>query len=232
MSDVVNDHFQAKRAANYDETVRKVIPGYTTLHAMSRFLLRDALPAQADILIVGCGTGTELIEMGKSMPGWSFTGVDPSAPMLEVAKARVAEAGLADRVTLHCARCDELPKDKLFDAATCLLVMHFLPDGGPKMELMISIAERLKPNAPLLLADLHGPSDSQRYARLMRAWRHWQENAGIDPVEIEKGFRHIEKDIHFVSEKRLFDIFHHAGFKDIEHFHQAFLFGGWLAFKA
>jgi tRNA (cmo5U34)-methyltransferase len=181
--------------------------------------------------VAGAGTGTEIEALGLANPSWSFCGVDPSQAMLKEAEKRLRGVGMAKRAHLHCGTVSDLPGEDKFDAATCLLVMHFLPDDGAKAALLASIAKRLKPGAPFLLADLHGASDTPRHGRLMKAWKRWQLAHDVDPVEVEKGFKHVARDIHFVSETRLFELFHQAGFTGIEHFHQAFLFGGWLAFR-
>ncbi|MBI5120782.1 MAG: methyltransferase domain-containing protein [Rhodospirillales bacterium] len=224
-------HFHDQRASRYDDTVRKVIPGYETLHAMAQFLLEDILGHDAHLLIAGCGTGEEIERLAPHHPGWRFTGVDPSDAMLKQASERLKAKGLQDRAQLVCGTVADLEPATKFDAAACLLVMHFLPDDGTKANLLSGIAQSLKPGAPLILADLHGASDSPRYARMLAAWTRWQLAHGIDPVEVEKGLKHVARDIHFVSETRLFKLLHQAGFTGVEHFHQAFLFGGWLAFR-
>jgi tRNA (cmo5U34)-methyltransferase len=224
-------HFHDQRARRYDDTVRKVIPGYATLHAMAQFLLEDMLGEEAHLLIVGIGTGEEVERLAPSHPGWRFTGIDPSQAMLNQAGERLKKAGLLGRCDLVCGTVDKLGQGQFFDAATCLLVMHFLPDDGAKANLLGGIAKHLKPKAPLLLADLHGSSDTPRFARMLAAWTRWQLAHDVDPVEVEKGLAHVARDVHFVAETRLFKLLHQAGFKEVEHFHQAFLFGGWLAVR-
>lgn len=233
MSDGIDpkQHFHDQRAQRYDDTVRKVIPGYETLHAMAQFLLEGMLGETAHLLVAGCGTGEEIERLAQVHPGWRFTGVDPAQPMLDRAAHRLRAKGLHDRAQLVCGKVSDLDASQKFDAATCLLVMHFLPDDGAKAQLLSGIAKHLKPGAPLLLADLHGTSDSPRYARMLAAWARWQLANDVDPVEVEKGLKHVAKDIHFVSETRLFKLLHQAGFAEVEHFHQAFLFGGWLAIR-
>jgi len=67
---------------------------------------RDGLIADLDppvggtVLEIGCGTGRNLIAVGRAWPGARLYGVDISAAMLDTARAAVAKAGLADRVTL------------------------------------------------------------------------------------------------------------------------------------
>lgn len=223
--------FDAERAPRYDSTIQAVMPGYQSLHALVKFLLADCLGEAAHLLIAGVGTGLEIEILGSANPGWRFTGFDPSEGMIDQAKARMDRTGLAQRAALVVGAIDDLDPAPAFDAATLLLVMHFLPDNGAKLAMLKGIAKRLKPGAPLVLADLHGASDTARHARLMKVWRHWQLAHGLDPEDVEKGFRFIAKNVHFVPETRLFALLHEAGFTGIEHFHQAFLTGGWLAFR-
>ena len=57
-------------------------------------------PAGGAVLEIGCGTGRNLIAVGKAWPKAHLYGVDISAAMLDTARASVAKAGLGDRVTL------------------------------------------------------------------------------------------------------------------------------------
>lgn len=225
------DTFHAARAKRYDDTIRRVIPGYDALHSMSGLILQQEAGADAHVLVVGCGTGAELSTLGAAVPGWRFTACDPAQGMLDVARARVDAAGLGGRVSLHACTTDGLPDGPPFDAATCLLVLHFVPDDGSKLALLKSVAARLKPGAPLLLADMYEDPRSPRYQRLVGAWAQWQLSQGIDPVEVEKGLAHVRRDIHFVTEARLAELLAEAGFGPAERFFGAFLFGGYITHR-
>lgn len=61
-----------------------------------------------------------------------------------------------ERVQLYRGYVDSLPEAKIYDAATLLLVMHFIPDDGSKLLLLQNIAKRLRSGATFVLADLHG----------------------------------------------------------------------------
>ncbi|SEJ43337.1 S-adenosylmethionine-diacylgycerolhomoserine-N-methlytransferase [Sphingobium sp. AP50] len=67
---------------------------------------RDGLIADLDVpkggavLEIGCGTGRNLIAVGKAWPKARLYGVDISEAMLETARACVTKAGMGDRVTL------------------------------------------------------------------------------------------------------------------------------------
>lgn len=126
---------------------------------------------------------------------------------------------------------DELPESELYDAATLILVMHFLPDDGTKLALLQSIAKRLKQGAAFILADLHGDKDSKRFQYFMAAWRLYQlNNVGVSSVEdYQENFQHRVKAIQFVPGARIIELLQTAGFNDIEQFSSAYLLGGWIA---
>lgn len=58
------------------------------------------VPAGGAVLEIGCGTGRNLIAVGKAWPRAALYGVDISEAMLATARGCVAKAGIGDRVTL------------------------------------------------------------------------------------------------------------------------------------
>lgn len=64
-------------------------------------LIADLAPPRGGaVLEIGCGTGRNLIAVGKVWPEARLYGVDISEAMLETAHKAVAKAGMADRVVL------------------------------------------------------------------------------------------------------------------------------------
>jgi S-adenosylmethionine-diacylgycerolhomoserine-N-methlytransferase len=57
-------------------------------------------PPGGSVLEIGCGTGRNLIVAARAWPEAHFFGIDISEAMLETARAKVAKAGLSDRITL------------------------------------------------------------------------------------------------------------------------------------
>src|SRR3546814_18092018 len=90
---------------------------------MTGLLLAERVPADAHILVLGAGGGSEMKAMADAYPGWRFTGVDPAGPMLDLAaEVMGADAGRADMVEGYI---DDAPAGP-FDGATCLLTPPFL----------------------------------------------------------------------------------------------------------
>ncbi len=64
-------------------------------------LIRDLAPPPGGTVIeIGCGTGRNLIAAARAWPDARYFGIDISEAMLETARAKVAAAGLSDRITL------------------------------------------------------------------------------------------------------------------------------------
>ena len=57
-------------------------------------------PPGGSVLEIGCGTGRNLIVAARAWPDARFYGIDISEAMLETARAKVAKAGLTDKITL------------------------------------------------------------------------------------------------------------------------------------
>jgi SAM-dependent methyltransferase len=73
--------------------------------------------------------------------------------MIPSAKDRGLQAGASERVDWRHGYIFDTPPGP-FDAATCLLTLHFVPDDGAKEQTLREIRRRLKPGAPFVLVDL------------------------------------------------------------------------------
>jgi tRNA (cmo5U34)-methyltransferase len=222
----------AKGAAGYDERIRKLFPFYETIHAAINAVLRVYLRPESELLIVGAGTGAEILELGKTNPGWRFLGVDPAQPMLDLANEKILAAGLSHRVSLFKGHVDELPTDRLYDGATMAMVLHFVPDDGGKLKLLCDVAKRLKLGAPLVLMDAHADLSAPESKLFLEAWKHQQNLAGVKWEEVESGMKERMNAIHFVPSERIEQLLAEAGFHRIQRFFQNMTLGGWIVFKA
>lgn len=112
------------------ETLKRIYAGiarrYDVQHALitagadqrGRKLLVNMAVREGDrVLDCGAGTGsTGILAAGKVGPSGQVTLFDLSEAMLDVARARVEQQGLADRVAFHCGDILHLPfEDDSFD---------------------------------------------------------------------------------------------------------------------
>lgn len=216
--------------SEYDEMARMSIPGYDALHTMALSFLRSKLPEKANLLIVGAGSGMELVTFGKANSHWQMLGVDPSVNMLTIAQQKIEQQGLTERVKLFQGYTQELPEDFLYDAATCILVMHFLPDDGSKLELLQSISRRLKSSAIFILVDLFGEKRNETF-ELAQVWRLYSQEMGMTLEMIEKREKGRQEGIYPIPESRVLELLEQAGFGNSIRFYTGLLFGGWIATK-
>ncbi len=222
--------FNGEFSNEYDDVVPNIIPAYHSIYELTQHLLRDKLNAEARILVAGAGTGKEIIYYLKSNPHWSFTGFDPAEPMLSIARKKVAAASLENRISLVHGLVNDVT-EKEFDAATSILVMHFLPDDGTKLNFLKGIANKLKPGAPLALVDIEGEIGSEEFNTLNAAWKNQQIFKRGDTDRVKKEFIIREKEVQFIPQERIESLLEEAGFIKIHKFFKAYLFGGYVAVK-
>ena len=217
--------------SEYDEMAQMSIPGYEALHTMALSFLRSKLPEKANLLIVGAGSGMELVTFGKANSHWELLGVDPSSNMLGLAQQKIDKNDLTEQIKLFQGYTHELPETPLYDAATCILVMHFLPDDGSKLALLQSISQRLKSSATLILVDLFGEKGTANFEQFTQVWKLYSEEMGMSAQMIEKREKARQEGIYPIPEPRVLELLEQADFGKIIKFYTGLLFGGWIATK-
>ncbi len=148
--------------------------------------------------------------------------------MLSIARKKVAAASLQNKISLIHGLIDDVT-EKDFDAATSILVMHFLPDDGTKLNFLKGIADKLKSGALFVLVDLEGEIGSDEYNTLNAAWKNQQIFIRGEKDRVKKEFEIREKEVHFIPQKRIESLLEEVGFLKIHKFFKAYLFGGYAA---
>jgi tRNA (cmo5U34)-methyltransferase len=171
----------------YEHVVKGVNMGYELMFTLTYSFLRALGKAELDILVVGAGGGAEIERFLPDNPGWRVTGVDPSRDMLNLAAAKAERLGVADRVTLIHGSLDDVPADHRFDAATCLFVLHFLPDDA-KVGLLRGMTQLIHPGAPTLIVSVCRAdelNDGDLRDDLLGAWQQYGELHGMAPERMK-----------------------------------------------
>jgi len=212
--------------ARYAEGPRRLVPGLEALHRMSLLLLAERAPRDARVLVLGAGGGMELKVFAEGQPGWRFDGVDPAAEMLKLAEEMLGP--LATRVSLHEGYIVSAP-DGPFDAATCLLTLHFL---GPEERLrtLQEVRRRMKPGAPLVVAHHSFPRDEAGRELWSCRFAAFAVASGADPGMVESGRGFIAHQLPALSPEEDEASLRAAGFSDVSLFYAAFTFRGWVAY--
>lgn len=218
---------QSIPAANYRSFQAALIPGVEGLYRALRAITDAVLSDGASILIVGAGGGREIEALGASPSGYRFLGVDPSPEMLAVAQACVATERLGDRTRLIEGLVDDLPRDEMFDAATALLVMHFIPDDGSKLAFLSGIRARLRRGAAYLHADTCF-DNSGMFERMAPVFAKNAVMGGLAPDVAASVVERI-RTLPIVSETIVRERLEQSGFRVVAPFFRGLWYAAWWA---
>ncbi|MFZ3196722.1 MAG: class I SAM-dependent methyltransferase [Bacillus mycoides] len=219
---------------SYEQRIPCKIPGYYNLYEMMNHFLFTTLPKEnmnPNFLVIGAGGGQEILSIGKQNSNFYFTGVDPSESMLQLAKKRIESEGIQNQIHFVHGTVHSLLTNPLFDAATCMLVLHFIPTIKEKKELLNEISSRLKPGAPFFLSTINGVPHTSMFSAQLNAWRNHMIQNQI-PLEDWNRFENsFETEIFPISETNLLAIMKECGFTQINRFFTSFLIDGYVAIK-
>jgi tRNA (cmo5U34)-methyltransferase len=212
--------------ARYAEGPRRLVPGLDALHRMALLLLAERAPKDARVLVLGAGGGLELKVFAEGQPGWRFDGVDPAAAMLKLAEEMLGP--LAARVSLHEGYIVSAP-DGPFDAATCLLTLHFL-SLEERLRTLQDVRSRLRPGAPFVVAHHSFPRDEASRELWSSRFAAFAVASGVDRGMVETGRGFIAHQLPALSPEQDEALLREAGFSDVSLFYAAFTFRGWVAY--
>ncbi|HEY6739267.1 MAG TPA: class I SAM-dependent methyltransferase [Actinopolymorphaceae bacterium] len=162
MSDEVRERWNGL-AASFDESPDHGLRDPSVRRAWADLLLSVLPPAPADVLDLGCGTGTLSVLLAES--GYRVAGVDLAEQMVAAARAKAATAGVDVRIDQGDAAAPPHPP-RSFDVVLCRHVLWALPDPAAALERW---ADLLRPQGRLVLIE-----------------GSWATGAGLGAAECER----------------------------------------------
>lgn len=221
------NHFSDPQAiADYAARTLKIVPGLGDLHRMAALLLAERMPLDGRVLVVGAGGGLELKAFAESHPDWRFTGVDPSAAMLELARQHLGP--LASRVEMHHGYVSTAPNGP-FDAATCLLTLHFLP-VEERRQTLCEIRRRLRPDAAFVAMHLSVAQLQPERSQWLTRYAAFAAAADVAPEKAQSAAAAIERQLPILSPEQDEALLREAGFSSLGVFYVGLAFRGWVAY--
>lgn len=204
--------FGKDHASEYDRRFEKTAPLRDALHLFVSAIFAE-LPAKARILCVGAGTGAEILKLAASFPGWHFVAVEPSKPMLDLCRSKAEAAGIASRCEFHEGYLDSLPSGEAFDAATSLLVSHFILERTSRMQYFQGIAQHLRPGGLLASADLCADLASAVYQEDLEIWMALMQQAGQTAEQVQNLRTAYGSAVSLIPPEALRELIAEAGFQ-------------------
>lgn len=217
-----HEYFDTPQAAGYDDRFAKLKPTKDALHLALPAVLGE-LSDRARLLIVGGGTGDELLALAEVRPQWRFTLVEPARAMLDVCQRKAAHLG--DRVRYHHGYLDSLPPTEPYDAATAVLVSHFIRDRYVRLAFYRGIHDRLRAGGVLVSVDLC----SQDYDALLPIWIELLRQGGIPEEGLRRQHDAFRDRIALEDTEGLLELAREVGFERCVAFYQVLLMRGWSA---
>ena len=212
----------------YAEGLNAFVPGYGHMQRMAAQLIRERVGETGNVLVLGAGGGMELAALASRYPRWRFLGVDPAAEMLGAAKERLRLAAAGDRVDWHHGYIFDAPLGP-FDAATCMLTLHFVPDDGGKGRTLAEIRKRLKPGAPFVLVDLCIDLAAPDASFALDRYRNFALDSGAEPDRVDATIGRVSSVLNTTSAARNEELLGISGFSQIELFYAGLSWRGWRA---
>lgn len=212
--------------ASYADGPPRFVPGYVAMQRMTTLLLAERVPDDGRVLVLGAGGGLELKEFAQAHPDWTFDGIDPSAEMLTLAGHTLGP--LVSRVRLHQGYIESAPQGP-FDAATCLLTLHFMT-LEERRRTAIEVRRRLKPGAPYVIAHLSFPQGEGERALWLSRHAAFLIASGLAPDKAANARTAIDTQTNIFAPEQDEAILREAGFSNVSLFYAAFSFRGWVAY--
>ncbi len=174
-------------------------------------------------------TGAEMIYLAQNFPQWRFTAVEPASAMLDICRQKAEECGISSRCTFHQGYLDSLDTSNYFDAATCLLVSHFIMQEEERSNFFKQIAARLHPNAYLVSSDLTCDMDTLEYQSLLEVWLRMLKFSQVPVAEIENIRSSYGQNVALLSPQKVESIIIKGGFDSPTLFYQTLLIRAWYS---
>jgi tRNA (cmo5U34)-methyltransferase len=217
----------AEHAARYAEGPRRFVPGFDGLHRIMLQVLRERMPKDGKVLVLGAGGGLEILTMAQAEHEWTFCGVDPSAEMLAAARLTLGDA--ASRVDWIEGLIFDAPRT-LFDGGTCMLTLHFVPDDGAKLDTLKAMRARLKPGAPFVIAHMAIDKNATDADLQFERYARYSEDSGTDPEMVARARTHVKAMLHSVGPGRDEALLKEAGFTGVELVFAGLVWRGWVGY--
>lgn len=159
----------------------------------TEFYRRFLTPGER-VLVVGCGSGRELIALRRE--GYRADGVEPAAPAVARARAVLAELAIEGDVHLGCM--ETTPPAGTWEA--CIFSWHcysYIPERARRVAALRAARDRLPATGRILLSYVRRGAPPRRLPRMITATMARLSGSArrpeaTDVVELQAGGLHFE----------------------------------------
>lgn len=167
----VQAYDDAERVRRYDRDMDRLHPNRHRMVAVALEVLSEFEGRRATVLELGTGTGFFASRLLTRHPGATLLGIDGAAHMIDLASARLRDAGVADRARLVLSNFEDFnPGEAGVDSVDIIFssyALHHLRVDA-KRNVLTRVLRHLNPGGWFLNADLVAHPDPSIEAVIQR----------------------------------------------------------------
>ena len=167
--------------ASWDDFIadeREIAAG---LHAWERLVIDRYVNARDRILVIGCGSGRDLVSFIER--GCTVAGIDPSPRALARAAAYLAAHG--QTAGLECAFFEDWRRADVFDVVWfSWFVYGYVPDSRRRIEMLKQAAQHVSPGGVVVISYPSNPPRSRAAALARSAQRLWKPDWVLEEGDV------------------------------------------------
>jgi len=226
MAHSVEGHLQLK-TGDYDQLIRRLVPGYPAMRAAHMALLRKLVPAdrRSVVLDLGGGTGALAEAVAETLPLAEVEIWDTDPAMLAIARRRCARFGGRIRYIERSFASPLTP----CDAVVACIALHHVKEMPAKGAIYRNIFTALRPGGAFLNADVAIAAAGTLREFSYREWINAMAPHGITEAQARAHFASWAHEDYYPPLATELQLVGEAGFADPECFWReipCLIFGG------
>ena len=224
--------FDEKVAAVFPDMIKRSVPGYSTVIAMTGVLAGQYALEHSNCYDLGCSLGESSFAMCSQLQqrNCSIVAVDNSPQMLEQCALNLAKADCSVNVELVC---DDILNIQLTNSSVVVLnyTLQFV-DASLREGLIQRIYDSLLPGGVLLLSEKIRFDDESTDQRMIEMHHQFKKANGYSDLEISQKRTALENVLIPETLNTHRQRLQKAGFSQIDTWFQCFNFASLIAYKA
>jgi tRNA (cmo5U34)-methyltransferase len=209
---------------NFDEHIRRSIPGYADLHDLVVAEATKRLPAGSVLFDLGSATGTLSQRLARALPLASVIGIDCEPSMV-----RSASRGAPHNLRFECTDLCRFEFSPCEWVGSCF-TLQFLP-VSERAPLLARAYAALRPGGVIVLAEKVKRRDPDLETTCVAALHDFKRRQGYSDAEILAKTESIEDVLVPLFDDQNEALLDEAGFRDLTLVFRNTCFDAWIAFK-